>query len=300
MIVEFLENTGLPDWAVDAIGDSFAVLPFLFVIFLLVEFFEFYFSGKVNRFMKSARKSGPVIGSLASIIPQCGFSVIASTLYVRRFITRGTLVAIYLATSDEALPVLLSNTKAYHYVLPVILIKLLVAIPAGYLVDFLFKNADRRECSGCSEGSDVQPVERGCCKHEILSNFRKDLIIHPIKHTIHTFAFILLITLVLNYFINVDVISNFYASNMTSYKIIQPAVTALIGLIPNCAVSIAITLMLIKGTISFGAAMAGLMSNAGLGLLVLMRINNIKDTLKIVSVLLAISIFFGIILQFVM
>ncbi len=297
MIAEFLENLGLVDWAVDAICDSFAVLPFLFVIFLLVEFFEFYFSNKVNKFMKTAKRTGPLIGSTAAIIPQCGFSVIASTLYVRRFITKGTLIAIYLATSDEAIPVLLSNPSAYHYVFPVILTKLLIAIPAGYLVDFIFKQNDLVE----EENSDehIEDVETGCCKHELLTHHRRELLIHPIKHTLHTFVFILLITLVLNYFISVDFISSFYSSNMTAYKIVQPVITAIIGLIPNCAVSIAITLMLIKGTISFGAAMAGLMSNAGLGFLVLLRINKFRDTFKLISTLLIISAVCGIILQFV-
>ncbi len=296
MIAEFLENFGMAEWVADAIGDSFAVLPFLFVIFLLVEFFEFYFSDKVNAFMKSAKKSGPVIGSLASIIPQCGFSVIASTLYVRRFITRGTLLAIYLATSDEAIPVLLSNPESYHYVIPVIAVKLLVAIPAGYLVDFLFKQQEQEPLQHDEYGD--EHIEEGCCHHEIMKGRRRDLVIHPVKHTLHTFAFILVITLILNYFISVDVISSFYSSDITAFKIFQPFVTAIVGLIPNCAVSIAITLMLIKGTISFGAAMAGLMSNAGLGLLVLIRMNNIKDTLKNILILLVISTVCGIVLQF--
>ncbi len=303
MIAEYLESIGLVDWAADAIGDSFAVLPLLFVIFLLVEFFEFYFSEKVNNFMKLGRKSGPIIGSLASIIPQCGFSVIASTLYVRRFVTRGTLLAIYLATSDEAIPVLLSNPNAYHYVLPVILTKICVAIPAGYLVDFIFKpkvyNPDEQENSANNDIDDDEHIEAGCCHHEILAHRKRDLILHPLKHTVHIFAFILVITLILNYFISVDSISAFYSSSMLGYKLIQPIITALIGLIPNCAVSIAITLMLIKGTIPFGAAMAGLMSNAGLGLLVLLKINDIKDSLKIVAILLFISIVLGILLQFV-
>lgn len=296
MIAEVLKNIGFADWVIDAVCDSFAVLPFLFVIFLLVEFFEFYFSDKVNRFMKTAKRTGPLIGSTAAIIPQCGFSVIASTLYVRKFITKGTLIAIYLATSDEAIPVLLSNPEAYHYVFPVILTKLLIAIPAGYLVDFIFK---QKESDTVVEVDVPDEVETGCCKHELLTHHRKELWIHPLKHTIHTFIFILLITLILNYFISVDFISTFYSSNITAYKIIQPVVTALIGLIPNCAVSIAITLMLIKGTISFGAAMAGLMSNAGLGFLVLLRINKFKDTFKLISALLVISIICGIILQFV-
>ena len=292
MIVEFLENVGMVDWAVDAICDSFAVLPFLFVIFLLVEFFEFYFSDKVNKFMKSSQKSGPIIGSFAAIIPQCGFSVIASTLYVRRFITRGTLIAIYLATSDEAIPVLLSNPSQYHFIMPIICIKLFVAIIAGYVVDIIFKQDDSSSVSEIDEDEHA-----GCCKHDILTHKKSSLVIHPIKHTLNTFVFILLITLILNYFISIDSISSLYASNSLVLRMIQPVITALIGLIPNCAVSIAITLMLIKGSISFGSAVAGLMANAGLGFLVLVKANNIKDTLKIVGILLFVSILSGVVLQ---
>ncbi len=293
MVAEFFENIGMADWAVDAVVDSFTVLPFLFVIFLLVEFFEFYFSDKVNKFMKSSQKSGPIIGSIAAIIPQCGFSVIASTLYVRHFITRGTLIAIYLATSDEAIPVLLSNPSQYHFILPIIFIKLIVAIIAGYLVDIIFKQDEEMPVS-----TTETHVDTGCCNHEILTHKRRSLIIHPFKHTLNIFVFILLITLVLNYFISVDAISNLYSNNSLFFKIIQPVITAFIGLIPNCAVSIAITLMLIKGSISFGSAMAGLMSNAGLGFLVLIKANKIKDTLKIIAILLGISIISGIFLQF--
>ena len=292
----FVEHFGMPDWLCDAIIDSFHVLPLLFIVFIAIEFIEYFYAEKINNFMKNTEKASPIIGSLAAIIPQCGFSVIASTLYVRRFITRGTLLAIYLATSDEAIPVLLSNPESYHYVIPVIAVKLLVAIPAGYLVDFLFKQQEQEPLQHDEYGD--EHIEEGCCHHEIMKGRRRDLVIHPVKHTLHTFAFILVITLILNYFISVDVISSFYSSDITAFKIFQPFVTAIVGLLPNCAVSIAITLMLIKGTISFGAAMAGLMSNAGLGLLVLIRMNNIKDTLKNILILLVISTVCGIVLQF--
>ena len=104
-----IESFGMPDWLCDAIIDSFHVLPLLFIVFLIIEFVEFFYSEKINSFMKKSEKSAPLIGSLSAIIPQCGFSVIASTLYIRRFITKGTLIGIYLATSDEAIPILLAN-----------------------------------------------------------------------------------------------------------------------------------------------------------------------------------------------
>lgn len=297
MITEFLENLGLAEWIADAIGDSVAVLPWLFVIFILIELFEYYCADKVKNFIKYAHKSGPIIGSLVSIIPQCGFSVIASTLYVRKYLTMGTLIAIYLATSDEAIPLLLTKPEYFKYILPIIGLKLIIAIPAGYLIDFLFKPElkDKPE----TEKTDKNFEDVGCCKHEVSTPGKEQLLWHPLKHTFSIFVFILIITLILNFLIDEEKITNFYQNGFLLYRIVQPIITAFIGLIPNCAISLAITVMMLKGTISFGATMAGLLSNAGLGLLVLLRGNRAKNNIKIVVILLIISILFGEILQFI-
>lgn len=289
----FVENLGLSEWITDALIDSFHILPFLFVVFVFIEIFEYYYAHKINHIMKESEKSGPVIGSLASIFPQCGFSIIASSLYTGRMITKGTLIAIYLATSDEAIPVLLARPDKVWLVVPIIVVKLIVAISAGYIIDFIFK-------SRLEKNAAVEIPEEGCCKHDIISGNKNNLWLHPLAHTVNVFAFVLIITLFLNYFVTDSFISGFFADTSLKYKILEPVVTGILGLIPNCAVSIAFTMMLIKGTISFGAAMAGLFSNAGLGLLVLLRKNdNLKDTSLIISLLLAISILCGIILQFV-
>lgn len=294
MIEEFLEHLGFAEWIADAVSDSLMLVPFLFVIFVLIELFEFYYADKVKRFVRYTKDGGPVIGSFVSLIPQCGFSVIASTLYVRKYLSMGTLIAIYLATSDEALPVLLADPGQYKYILPVIMVKLLVAIPAGYIIDLVYKP----ELREVAEPERTEAAEaQGCCRHDVVSPSKKQLILHPLKHTLNIFLFILGITLLLNYLIDEEKIVGFYQNGVFLYKVVQPVITALIGLIPNCAVSIAITVMLIKGTISFGAAMAGLLSNAGLGLLVLLRGNRAKNNLKIVIILLVISIICGEILQ---
>jgi hypothetical protein len=211
----------------------------------------------------------------------------------------GTLIAIYLATSDEALPVLMAHPDKFKYILPVIVVKLLVAIPAGYLIDWIFKS----ELREISEPEKAQPQsneeEPGCCKHDVTHPGKKQLILHPLKHTLNIFLFILGITLLLNFLIDEEKITDFYQNGFLLYKIVQPVITAIVGLIPNCAVSLAITVMLIKGTISFGAAMAGLLSNAGLGLLVLLRGNRAKNNIKIVVILLVISILCGEFIQLV-
>lgn len=296
---EFVESFGMADWLCDAIIDSFHILPLLFIVFFIIEVVEFFYADKINDFMKKSEKSAPAIESLAAIIPQCGFSVIASTLYIRKFITKGTLIAIYLATSDEAIPILLAEPSKIHYVLPIVGLKVLIGICAGYLIDFILKDdkyisiksRHGDNCEHCDE-------DEGCCRHSVSKRRKRELIYHPLKHTANIFVFILIITIALNFFI--DIYSGHVALHaiVAKFKFFEPVFMSVFGLIPNCATSIAITMLLIKGSIGFGAAMAGLLSNAGLGILVLFRHNeNWKDTLKVIGILLAISIISGMVIQ---
>lgn len=291
----FVEHLGMPDWLCDAIIDSFHVLPLLFIVFIAIEFIEYFYSEKINNFMKNTEKASPIIGSLAAIIPQCGFSVIASTLYIRKFITKGTLIAIYLATSDEAIPILLAAPEQTHFVLPIIGIKLVIGICAGYLIDFILKD---NKYIPIAQETDNNDEHEGCCKHSVSQKRKRELIIHPVKHTLNIFVFILGITILLNFLIFVYGKYAMLHVIFGKIKILEPVITAFIGLIPNCAVSIALTMLLIKGSISFGAVMSGLLSNAGLGILILFRHSeNFKDTMKIITILLSVSIVAGLILD---
>lgn len=293
-----IENFGMPDWLCDAILDSFHILPLLFIVFFIIELIEFFYSEKINSFMKNSEKSAPLIGSLAAIIPQCGFSVIASTLYIRRFITKGTLIGIYLATSDEAIPILLANPTHTHLVVPVVGLKLFIGILAGYLIDFILKDKKYIPIVEEADSDDDLHADEGCCHHSVSHRRKRELIYHPLKHTFNIFIFILLITILLNFVLAVYAEHSVLHLLLGKVKILEPIITAFVGLIPNCAVSIALTMLLIKGSISFGAVMSGLLSNAGLGILVLCRHNeNYKDTLKIISILLCISIVSGMIIQ---
>ncbi len=298
-IDSIIENIGMPDWLADAFIDSFHILPLLFIVFLFIELIEFFYAEKINNFMKKSEKTSPVIGSLAAIIPQCGFSVIASTLYIRKYITKGTLIAIYLATSDEAIPILLAAPTQTHYILPIIGIKLLIAIIAGYAIDYLLK--DKKYIPLATETNSIENNEdEGCCKHSVSHRRKRELIIHPIKHTINIFVFILLITIVLNFLIFMYAKYSILHAILGKVKFLEPVITAFIGLIPNCAVSIALTMLLIKGSISFGAVISGLLSNAGLGILILFRHNeNLKDTMQIILILLCISILTGMTIQLI-
>jgi len=269
----------------------------MFLVFLIIEFIEYFYSEKINSFMKKSEKAAPAIGSFAAIIPQCGFSVIASTLYIRKFITKGTLIAIYLATSDEAIPILLAQPTHTHYILPIIGLKLVIAVIAGYLIDLVLK--DDKYIPVIEEAD--EDIHEGCCHHSVSHRRKRELIYHPLKHTFNIFLFILGITILLNFLIMVYAGHSVLHVMFGKVKILEPVITAFVGLIPNCAISIALTMLLIKGSISFGAVMAGLLSNAGLGILVLCRHSeNIKDTLKIIGILLVISITCGMLIQAVM
>ncbi len=293
-----IESFGMPDWLADAVIDSFHILPLLFIVFLIIELIEYFYADNINSFMKKSEKTAPLIGSLAAIIPQCGFSVIASTLYIRKFITKGTLIAIYLATSDEAIPILLAQPTKTYYILPIIGIKIIIAVCAGYLIDFVLKDNKYIPITEEKDLDESDTEHEGCCHHSVSKRRKRELIYHPLKHTFNIFIFILLITILLNFLIFVYTQHAVLHVLLGKVKILEPVITAFIGLIPNCAVSIALTMLLIKGSISFGAVMSGLLSNAGLGILILFRHSeNIKDTMKIISILLGISIVSGLIIQ---
>ncbi len=279
----------LPEWAADAVVDSIKTIPFLFLVFLFIELFEHFWANKIKSFLKASKNLGPFVGSLAASIPQCGFSIVASTLYTKKFITRGTIIAVYLATSDEAIPVLLMYPEYLKYILPLILIKLVIAIPVGYLVDFLLNSENETE--NIEEEENIE----GCCRHEIVAHKKTDFLIHPTKHTINIFLFILVLTLILNYLLNIFNIEKFSVNGIHWYL---PLITSILGLIPNCAISVGLVLLFIKGAISFGALISGLMTNGGIGLLVLLKNNkNKKDTVLILTLLVLIGFFVGGVVQ---
>ena len=290
----WINNTGLPDFAADAICDSVHLIPFLFIIFVLIEIFENYFSSKINFLSKSSKYFGPLIGAVVAGIPQCGFSVIATPLYINRMISRGTLIAIYISTSDEALPILISTPSQFSTILPLLSVKICLGITAGYLVDLFSqqKNADAVSVENiCND-------ETGCCSHHIHASHRKrELFFHPLKHTFSIFIMILLISLLLNFCFN-SVGSDLLNKILLNKSVFQPIIAAIIGLIPNCAISVLLTMLYINGILSFASVVAGLSSGAGLGLIVLLKRNkSIKDSMIVIGCLLGISVLAGIILS---
>lgn len=302
--------------AIHALEDSIAMLPFLFVVYIFIEIIENGMGSALVHKLKGS-KGAPAIAAVAGCVPQCGFSVIGSTLYNKRFISLGTLIALYLSTSDEAIPILISRPETFPAVLYVIGIKIVVALIAGYLIDFFIKRrADHQPQSPGQEenpslahqhqhahqhDADMKISEdtKGCCGHSIHNKSQgwfKRYVLHPFIHTLRVFVFIYIITFLLGlgfHYLGQQTISRILMSG----SIFQPFIVALIGLVPNCAASIAITQLYVAGGISFGAAIAGMCASAGLGLVILYRHNPIKHSLFVTGLLYGISVVVGLVIH---
>lgn len=270
----------------DALLDSLKVFPFLFLMYVLIEFLENSTNITKNKNILRGRLA-PLLGAATGIIPQCGFSVMAAKLYDKKIIRTGTVLAVFLATSDEALIILLSEgTKAFA-VMPVIAIKFVVAVAVGYLVNGFYRH------ESLSELSENEAIRGNACghDHEEDSKVRRYLL-HPLVHSVQIFAYILVVNLAFGFamhFAEVP-ITNFLEQGLW----FQPLIAGLVGLIPNCASSVLVTQSYVLGAISFGGMMAGLCANAGLGFVILFKnIREWKRNLLLVAVLYAVSVGVG-------
>ena len=286
----------IPDFLKDALIDSLGLIPFLFIIFVLIEIIERYYAKKRHLFVFWIKKVGPLFGSLFASLPQCGFSVIASTVYTRRLLSRGTLVAVYLATSDEAIPVLLTYPEKAALILPIIGVKIAIAIVVGYLVDWLITYNAKEPVLEHVHDEDIE----GCCHHNLIHATRKrDFWLHPLKHTLNIFLFIFLISVALAFILSRAGSEEVMAKYCLMNSPLQPFLVSLVGLIPNCAISVMLTMLFVKNTISFGSLVAGLCTSGGLGILVLLRKNgDKKDTFIILGLLVLIGTILGLIFQY--
>lgn len=245
----------------DTVIDSLKLLPFLFLTFLLMEYFEHKMKNKSKKIVEKAGKFGPIIGSFLGVIPQCGFSVAATNLYATRIITLGTLISIYLSTSDEMLPILLSEKVEFSLIAEVLLIKIIVGIICGFIIDLVYRKKEKVEIQEFCH-------DKHCdCEHSILKS--------TLKHTFDIFMFIFIISFVLNLafsYLGEEVISSILMKN----SIFGSFLTSLLGLIPNCFSSVLITQLYLKNTISFASMIGGLLTGSGVALLVLFRVNKDK------------------------
>ena len=272
----------------DALIDSIKLLPFLFITYLIMEYIEHKTSDKAKKAIKKSGKFGPAIGAILGIFPQCGFSVSATNLYAARVITLGTLIAVYLSTSDEMLPIFISEAVPAITIIKILGIKLLIGMIAGFIIDFVLRLKNKEEDQKIV---DLCEKEHCHCEHGIVKS--------ALKHTIHIFIFILLITLVINtiiYSIGEDTLANFIQLN----PILGPIIAGLIGLIPNCAASVILTQLYLENVITAATMISGLLVGAGVGLAVLFKINKgVKENIKITALLYSIGVISGIIIELI-
>ncbi|MBR2381955.1 MAG: arsenic efflux protein [Clostridia bacterium] len=273
-----------------SIIDSIKLIPFLFITYLLMEYLEHHSKDIAEKILKKSGQFGALIGSALGLIPQCGFSSAAAGFYSARVISLGTLVAVFLSTSDEMLPILISNKAAPSLIFKILLIKFIIALVCGALIDIILKLIYKKK----SINQEIK-IEEFCeredchCHHGIIKP--------AIVHTLKVGGFILLVTLMLNLLIHFIGEENI-ASIILNKPILANILSAIVGMIPNCASSVMVTELFTAGVLSSGAMLSGLLINSGVALAVLFRTNSPKkNTLKIMLLLLIISIASGIIID---
>ena len=271
------------DVILETIIDTLKLIPFLFLTYLAMEYLEHKTGEKTQKLVRKAGKFGPVIGGALGVVPQCGFSAAASNLYTGRVITPGTLIAIYLSTSDEMLPILISEQAPIRTIVFILFTKAVIGMTAGFVID-LFYSSHREESHHINE----------ICEHEHCHCEEGSIFRSALLHTAHITLFILIITFVLNllfFFVGEDILANL----MLGRKILGPVIAGIVGLIPNCAGSVVITQLYLEGVINTGAMLAGLLTGTGVGLLVLFRINyDKKENIKILGLLYFVGVLAGI------
>lgn len=272
------------DIILDTLIDGIKLLPFLFIVFFVLEYIEHKVSKKNKQIIENSGKYGPFIGAILGMFPQCGFSVAATNLFSARVITFGTLIAIYLSTSDEMLPILLSNGLPITFVLKIMLTKVIIGMIAGFIIDYLLKNK-----ISLKSIHDICEEEHCDCKHSLIKS--------TIKHTLNIFSFIIITSFILNtsiFLIGEDNLSKLLLKG----NIFAPLLASLIGLIPNCASSILLSELYLSSTISFGSMMAGLLTGSGVALLVLFKTNkNVKENIFILGSIYFIGSIVGLIIN---
>lgn len=272
--------------------DTIKLLPFLFITYLIMEYIEHKTSNKVKETIKKSGKFGPLIGSILGIFPQCGFSVSATNLYATRVITLGTLISVYLTTSDEMLPILITEAVPISTILQILGIKFVIGIIAGFMIDLFIRKTHKEEQNDHEHIGEFCEHEHCHCEDGIWKS--------AFKHSINILIFIFIVTVIINAIIHLvgeETIAKIVSHNI----LLGPIIAGLVGLIPNCASSVILTELFVESVISMPILIAGLCVNAGVGLLVLFKTNkNLKENIKIVTLLYCIGVIAGIMLEIIL
>lgn len=274
------------DVLLDTLIDLLKLLPFLFVAFLLLEFIEHKLSDKSKNKITKAGKLGPLVGSLLGAVPQCGFGSMATNLYAARVISLGTLISIYLSTSDEMLPIMLSENVELLFILKILGIKILIGMVCGFIIDLVYRKKEKEHIVDMCES------EHCDCEHGIIKS--------SLKHTFNIIIFIAIISLLINiimYYFGEEALGKLFLKD----SIFSPFISSLVGLIPNCGASVALTELYLNEAINLGSLIGGLLTGAGVGLLILFKTNkNIKENINIVLTLYVIGVISGILINIIL
>lgn len=270
----------------DACMDSVKMLPFLFLAFLLMELLEYYYAGASENLLRKVGKAGPAVGTLAGCIPQCGFSVLAANLYAGGVLSVGTLLAVFVATSDEAVLIIMAHPERAGEIGRLLVVKILIAVIAGYLIDRVFAKWIVRQEKTMSLRKTSNHIRR-----------KRDVVRDALEHTCRIFIYLFIVTAILNISIEILGLEKLSAF-LLGDTIFQPVIAALIGLIPNCASSVILTQLYLSGAITFASVIAGLCTGAGVGLIVLFKMNkDKKESFRILFMLFFVGVIAGEILQ---
>lgn len=270
--------------------DTAKVVPFLFLTYLVMELLEHKAGDAPARWLRGSGKVGPLVGGALGVLPQCGFSAAATGFYTGRMITTGTLIAVYLSTSDEMLPILISGGASLPVIFKLLGTKLIIGIAAGFAIDGIARYLSR------GKKQEQEPQIEELCERENCDCGDR-FVLSALKHTAYITVFLLLFTFVMG--IGIELIGEqTIQSIVLNHPVLGSFLAALVGLIPNCASSVALTSLFVDGVVSSGALLSGLMVNAGVGLAILFRNNRpLKDSLRVVGILLGISILCGILID---
>ena len=271
-----------------ALLDTINVFLVIFLLYILLSFIE----DKITKKFEKSSKFSPIYGALIGIIPQCGFSVLATNLYVTRIISLGTLIAIYLSTSDEMLPILISQKADFNIILKLLITKFIIGMIFGFIIDFIIRKRNKKEKLKVKEDYSICDDEHCHCGKE-------NIILSSIKHTLKTLLFIFIATFILNAlmeFLGNEFIEKIFMKN----SIFSPFISSLVGLIPNCGSSIILTELYMNNVISFSNVISGLLTGSGVAILVLFKTNkNLKENLTILSLVYLMGVLSGMVINIV-
>ena len=274
------------DMLIDGLVDTLKLIPYLFITFIILELLEHKLSKKNEKILAKNKKFGPIIGGILGALPQCGFSTMAASLFSNKVITIGTVVAIFLATSDEMLPIMLSEKVDILLVLRIIGFKVLIGILIGVIVDIIYKTK--------KDSKNKEHIHE-MCNHENCHCEEDGILLSSIKHTLKITLFVLIANLLINgiiYFIGEDKLSGLLLNN----NVVSYFIASLIGLIPNCASSVIITELYLANLITIGTLLSGLLTGSGLGILLLFRTNkDLKENFTILGIIYSVGVIIGII-----